>query len=400
MKIKHSITAFIAILFCLGVNAQSRLHCISSIPSTSTYAYSEVDINANTLTNQLPIPSLLFSSYGSSTSDTVNRIYYYCDANVMYGFDVNADTLVMNYTLPLTGMEMFTGIMYNHCDSVIYGVRSDMNGQSSTISAFNPADSSFSTLLVFTAAAVTQGSKGIYDPINNYYVFYMENLSTVPMISAYDLTSGMMAYTTPLQLSPGSQFRGMAYDCNNNRFVGIENTSSNENFLVSVDVLSGVTTQISASGTSNIGLPMATTGACAEQSTGTYYFGTAGFYIHRFNMNTGNYIGSDTIPGNSGFSIETMSTCSCPVQTSIPESNSSNKLTVAPNPVTDQFQIISSDETTLNIEVFSPSGALVYSGRSTGTATSINVSGWSAGFYIVKVTDANGHSEFRRIIRN
>lgn len=70
-----------------------------------------------------------------------------------------------------------------------------------------------------------------------------------------------------------------------------------------------------------------------------------------------------------------------------------------PNPVSDQLYIEGGSSVIRSIVVFNSVGQVVYQASSQSASHSVNVADWSSGIYLLKTTDANGHSEVRKVIR-
>lgn len=74
-------------------------------------------------------------------------------------------------------------------------------------------------------------------------------------------------------------------------------------------------------------------------------------------------------------------------------------LEVYPNPVEDWLSIDNGSLPISNVTVFSITGHTVYQARPESPTHTVNVSGWVAGIYLVKITTADGHTLIKKVIR-
>ena len=76
----------------------------------------------------------------------------------------------------------------------------------------------------------------------------------------------------------------------------------------------------------------------------------------------------------------------------------SNTIALYPNPCNRQF-VISCPQTTRNVEIFDLTGKLFFNTSEQNTEIIINTSDWSSGIYMVRITDKNGKTYNKKVVK-
>lgn len=376
---KKTFTLFCILSASIAAHAQADLFCVRNSSTFGGFAYCEIDLPNDTVYDKTLLPGYIGSLFVSTTADAMHSVYYACDGQRLFGVNTITDSVVLNLQLPLGASDYMTTIQYNPCDSTIYGLFTTSSSNSfSAVCSFRPSDSLFTANLASVANIYHSGQQGAIDPGNNIY--YFENGSTsTSFIGGYDITQNAVLFNTqvsPLNLS--LLFRGIRYDCDSARVIGLEiDQSLQQTHLATVDVLSGALTHISP-------VPAANTfyfslgGATLDHTTGTFYYSSGQASISTFDNSGSNYT-NDTLPVSGMVGIETMSGCTCSVSTGIMEEHA---IVIAtwPNPFTETVSFSGVDLYN-ELVIYNSLGAIVYRQNVNSDSVTIDGSAWPAGLY-------------------
>lgn len=376
MKRFYTLLALMSITITLS--AQSDLVGIRNSSLLGGFAYCEIDLVNDTIVDKTLLPGYIGSLYISSTTDPDHSIFYACDGVRIFGVNTLTDSLVLNLPLPVTGNDKMTTIQYNPCDSLIYGLitNSGFNGNTN-VCKFNPADSTFTTLVAATSL-FHSGQQGAVDPVNNLYIFENGSTST-SLVGGYDIATDQISFNTPVN---GFLFRGISYDCASAQVVGLEiHNSPAECYLSSLNTLTGALTQITTSPASG-SFYFALGGAALNHVTGNFYYCTSQSTITNLDS-LGNFVVVDSLSSNGVTAIETMTACPCPVALGMATVTPPSEISVFPNPCSDVLNLQVEENCTMSI--FNSTGQLVAAHPLTAGANSIDMKGTTSGFYFYQI---------------
>lgn len=331
--------AILGVLIHFYLGAQNPvIHSVRNSATLGGQAYCTYDPVSDTVIDHTLLPGYLANVHVGTTTDTVHGIYYICDGTRMFGVDIQTYALTLSMVMPLSGMQQFTCIQYNPCDSLIYGVIADaITDECSAVYSFNPSDSSVAPLATLSQEIYHDGGQGAIDPASNVYLFELGGANQ-SYVGGYDIGLGALSFLTPISvMNPDITFRGISYDCANARVIGLQlHATTQEIHLASVHVLTGALTTIS---TGPIGTNYFDTGGgCLDHTNGIYHYMAAVNIMNRVDIISGSLLSSDTIATNVLVALETMTACPCPVTTDIPET-SAHPVSVYPNPATDYVRM-------------------------------------------------------------
>lgn len=384
------------------INAQTTsLFCTHNSSTLGGFAYSNCDLLTDSVYDYTLFPVLISSNYVSSTVDSANHIYYFSDGVRIYGVNTLNNNLVLNLPYPVTGTFLIANIQYNPCDSLIYGTAFDyMTNYAASIISFNPNDSTLSTLAPLPSYQIHKGS-GTIDTANNLYLFELSN-SPFNTICGFDITLGAISFLTQISyMTTEENFFGISYDCTNSRLVGISVTASDSlAYLSYVTPLSGELFHINTIGWEGAYTPFLHAGSCIDNTNNVYYFAPKQNIINSVNLNTGNLISSDTISVNALFGIELLTSCTCPLTTKIITKSDISKITIYPNPASNEINITHSFFNKANnceLIISNAVGKIQKQLKINSSSTNINISDLLPGIYFIKTLINNNetdHSSF------
>lgn len=382
---KKTFTLLCLLAVSVAMHAQNNLVCVRNSATIGGFAYCEIDLPNDTIYDKTLLPGYIGSLFVSTTADAAHSVYYACDGQRLFGINTVTDSVVLNLLLPLSASDYMTTIQYNPCDSTIYGLfTTSSTNQFSAVCSFRPSDSLFTANLAPASGIFHAGQEGAIDPGNTIYFFENGSTSTA-FIGGYGITQGQVLFNTqvsPLNLS--IVLRGIAYDCDSARVIGLAiHQSQQQTHLVTVDVLSGAITQLSSTPATNA-FYFALGGSALDHTTGTFCYTSGQNSIATFD-NGGNNYTNDTITTSGIAGLETMSGCSCSVSTAVEEAVQA-KPNLFPNPCVDELTIeIHPENCVLNI--YSATGQLVQTSVLVRGMNRVDVHALNSGVYFYLIVD-------------
>ena len=121
-------------------------------------------------------------------------------------------------------------------------------------------------------------------------------------------------------------------------------------------------------------------------------------HVAFLDLNT-SFVLQSKLPATGGFANYSIGAGRTDVSDSSVEKNHLDQLTVYPNPVNGKFVVIHSAEKIREISIWHANGTIMHAGRVEGYETTVDVSEWSKGLYLVKALLGNGSSSSVKLMK-
>lgn len=379
----------------MGVHAQTAGYIFGiDNPSPTVFWFSKTEVATGTHTQLLQLPISFYTSASSSCSDMVQQLYFYTSGTEMYKLDPVNGTLLSITSLPLPANANLYHIQYNPCDSMIYGVVNDYPN-SIYLGRYNPYTNTLSNAGALPLTMqFCMGCMATIDPVNQLY--YMHDGTN---IYAIDLVAGQFLYSTPV-INMGTEIFGhISYDCASGKIIGTSaGTDDIYKFLASVDPVTGIVTHISGYSWPQGAMKPVGGGNCIDYTTGIYYYSGMPDLIIGVDVITGDTTSIQATGEGSFLFVQCFSMCPC-APSAVDEKSLSSFL-VYPNPAENMLIVECTNGMQNGYFVITDAlGREVMNVPLNDLRTVISLEQLAAGTYFWRTESSNAQGKFVRVTK-
>lgn len=352
-------------------------------PGNGTFWFSKMDVNSGVYSQLVQLPMTSFSGAGSSCIDDDLKRYYFCTGKQMMTLDPITGTIISIDSLPMPSTADFVQIQFNPCDSLIYGIVFDSQSNTRFVK-YMAATNTFYTISTLTITSYCMGCMSFIDPINLQYVY-----NSPTGITAIDLATGTIVYSTTIINLPNEIFGHIAYDCKEGRIIGTSgNTQQQFKYLAEVNPATGIVSHISTTGWQTGFWKPAVGGDCIDQSLGIYYYSGSPDLACAVTIATGDSLNFQHTGSDDFYMIRYFSQCQCTPAGISNASPNSAVYSVYPNPANGEFTLELKQRNSnemYELELTNALGELISKTTINGSKSQISLKNEAAGIYFYRI---------------
>lgn len=378
-------------LFTPHVQAQlsDKLFGIAN-ESPGVWNFASYDVATQTLVALELMPFTGISLPGPSSSiDTENGVYYFCDGyQNMYSLDPYGEDPMVITEMPLPPGSYFGHTVFDPCDRVFYGLLYDYD-DSITIARYDLLAQSFTTIHAFEPTVwPPTAPRGEFDATLRTY--------SLPVLNGWfgvNVETGETQYNTTLVPIPNEGFDHMALACGSGvQGALVYGTSIHASPMVKslsrFSPYAGIISHVSDESTATGYWKPFTGGSCIDQQAGIFYWSGAGSVIMGFSMTTGEVVHEGFYTGGELHFIEHFSTCAC-LSTAVPYTAATD-WSVRVDPDGAYVQVLAGPRTTrpARLSIFDTMGRSIRS-LSVAAGDVVPIADLAAGCFLYRLNAAN-----------
>ena len=346
------------------------------------YHFSKIEISTGIITDLYLLPGTSYPYSSNSCIDNNSQIYYFCSENQLMAFNPVNGNLISSVILPIPPTAWFTYMQFNPCDSEIYGIIYDYP-TSVSFARYNPVSGNMTTIAGLNINTLScSGCMSILDPDSG--IFAIDNGN----ILGLNLSTGQIVYNSPKIHPTNEFFSHIALDCATHQIFGTSANGSAK-FLCTIDPYTGIVSHVSASSW-NVGLNKpALGGNYIDQTTGIYYYSGSVSSIYGADITTGNLIYNQPVNSGTILHIQAFSQCNCSPTGIQDIINSSEEITVTPNPFKDKLSINTVTDKEYEIVLYDIASRIILQ-KTFSSPVILNTEQFVKGLYFYEVRNKNG----------
>jgi hypothetical protein len=391
-----NICSFFTVCFLIFVVYSGKAQITDSIvglnndPIPNVF-FCKIDIATGGITNHQLVSQGLSSNFSTCVNYTTLE-YYFCEGNILKTINASTGNVVSIDTL-VNSPSVFKCLLYNKCDSNIYGTIYTPSVSGIEFVRYNPASKVITQISVLpVTVSPCWGCKCVFDIDSNYII-----IDTGNSLAGVDIISGALKFATLKINVPGENFGHIALNCQTKEILGTSaNVNQGRKYLSRIDRYTGQVTHVSNHyWTVGVWKPVGG-GNCINQLTGDFIYSGAGGQIISVNSITGALDTNFQVSGNEIYFIDHFSSCNCStVHPSVSETESLMELEI--NSFNNELIINSNEHNNHTIKIYDLTSRIIFNSEFSETIQ-INLLNFSSGLYVYEIRNESGNLQSGKFI--
>lgn len=353
--------------------------------------------------------------------DPYNNHFHYMAGDQLKTIDLNTGNMVTSATIynPIAA-SYFDNLRFNNSDTTLYGLARRVTYDTVTMTSTGEVylakiNTTTGEITQISSSSVGQGYSiggNAIDPYQKIYYY-----TTGAYLVGLDMYTGSIYSSTPMVITDGIIFDNLAYSCTDTAIYGLIRQNYFDTLvdpsdptlttvvldsatlrLGRINPATGVVTTISPHTIAQGGYTL-NAGATIDPDAKVYYYNN-GAELVGVSLVTGTIVSQSLLSFTNGQFFElmriqdncidaTLPTRKAPSPSVVSSIDKQNRVTIAPNPVSERVTISAADNLG-KVELIDVSGRVVFSATATGNSITVDLSGVPAGVYFARLHSGAG----------